>query len=106
MLNGVSTKITAHVEKTKLINELLTELGIKAEDKARPLANPMLQKFFRTEAGKEARAMNLAALNGIKKGVTERPKALAPEDIKLLASNEAEMVKKWVSQVSPKSGKS
>ncbi len=106
MLNGVSTKITAHVEKTKLINELLTELGIKAEDKVRPLANPMLQKFFRTEAGKEARAMNLAALNGIKKGVTERPKALAPEDIKLLASNEAEMVKKWVSWVSPKSGKS
>lgn len=49
--------------------------------------------------------MNLAALMNIKGGQIERPKVKHPEDIKLLSSNDADMVKKWTQWTDPNSGK-
>ena len=46
--------------------------------------------------------MNLAALMNIKGGQIERPKAKHPEDIKLLSSNDADMVKKVDTMARPK----
>ncbi len=108
----ISNNYAAYAQKRYAeVNNLFAELGIEALDKTRPLSNPMLEEFYKTPMGKEARGMNLAALDDINKSGTfmsifmDKPYATEPEDIELLSSKEAEMVKKWVRWVDPKSGK-
>ena len=93
------------VEYGKNMIMQLKKLGVQPSSKENPLANTYLEKFFATKEGKEARAMNLAALKGIKGAPLEKPVAKYSEDIKLLSSNDADMVKKWTQWINPSSGK-
>ncbi len=102
MLKGVNS--IPQFKKIEQINQVFDKLGIETKDKARPLSNPFFEKLFKTEKGQKIRAMNLAALNGIRKGMTETPKAVFKEDAKLIASNAANMVNKWISWTDPNSG--
>ena len=104
MSNIVNAKVVSHIKKVELINQTFSNLEIKVANKARPLSNPFFEKLFKTEKGQKIRAMNLAALNGIGKGMTETPKAACKEDAKLIASNAANMVNKWISWIDPNSG--
>jgi len=99
-------KAAQQAQNTAGIISQLKKAGITpSNNKLNPLYNTARGSFFKSLAGIEARAMNGFAIKGIKDGQMPRPKAVEAEDIKLLSSNAADMVKKWTRWIDPKSGK-
>lgn len=91
------------VNPIKLVQTKVANLTYNRKPLERVLKNTT--RAINNPEFKQIQAMNIAAQKGIKMGGMPRPKAIDPEDIKLLSSDAAEMVKRWTSWVDPKSGK-